>query len=142
MKIKQAFILTSIVSSAFLQGYVVAAEHTGSMTAFNEIEWQPLGETPIQFSVLWGDRNQGENGTYLKLPAGLETGSHAHTHSYNGVTLQGIWQHEIDGQWKTLPVGSHVHQPGNAFHNDRCVGPTACVLLIQQDHKSDLLLAE
>ncbi|MEH6442730.1 MAG: DUF4437 domain-containing protein [Oceanospirillaceae bacterium] len=140
MNFKKALIASTILATALFQGHAFAAQSKGSMTAIDEVQWQPLGESPIKIFVMWGDRDEGANGTYLKLPAGLETGKHAHTHDYNGITLQGVWEHEMDGKWKTLPAGSHVFQPGKEFHNDRCVGPQACVLLIQQDDKGDLLL--
>lgn len=139
MKIKNTLIATALLSLTLTQATVAATATDGSMTAFADIKWQPLGETPIQFSVVWGDRSEGASVTYLKLPAGLETGSHAHTHDYQGFTLQGTWEHEINGKWKTLPVGSHVFQPGQAFHNDRCVGSQACILIIQQNNKGDVL---
>ncbi len=142
MKFKQTLIASTLFAAALSQSVAFAAASKGSMTAFDEIQWQPLGESPIEFAVMWGDRSKGANGTYLKLPAGLETGSHGHTHDYNGITLQGVWEHEMNGVWKKLPVGSHVHQIGKAFHNDRCAGPEACVLLIQQADKGDVFFPE
>ncbi|CAA0110865.1 Uncharacterised protein [BD1-7 clade bacterium] len=119
----------------------MATAHTpdSKMIAYNDIQWQQLGNTPMQFAVMWGDREHGANGTYLKLPAGFETGVHGHSHDYNGITLQGTWEHKIDGQWQRLPPGSYVSQVGGEFHNDRCTGKVDCVLLIQQDQHSDVL---
>ncbi|PVZ71766.1 cupin domain-containing protein [Pelagibaculum spongiae] len=136
-------LLTSLAITLALSVSSVSAHQTkGQMISAKEIPWSKLGNTPIDFSVLWGDRAIGANGTYLRLPAGFETGSHAHTHDYNGITIQGVWEHKIGSKWKRLPVGSYVFQPGKEFHNDRCKGPEACILLIQQNHKGDLLLPE
>ncbi len=140
MKLIQTCKTLTAASAIVLSSLAAAHTPDSQMLAFDEIQWQQLGETPIQYAVMWGDREHGANGTYLKLPAGFETGVHGHSHAYNGVTLRGVWEHKIDGKWKRLPPGSYVSQTGGEFHNDRCVGKTDCVLLIQQDDHADLLL--
>ncbi|MRI35177.1 hypothetical protein EOPP23_19605 [Endozoicomonas sp. OPT23] len=132
-KLCQALITSSILTTT------TAMAHTteNKMLATNEIQWQQLGETPIEYAVIWGDREAGANGTYLKLPSGFEVGVHGHSHNYNGVTIQGVWEHKFEGEWKQLPPGSYVSQKGGELHNDRCTSKEDCILLIQQDDHSD-----
>lgn len=111
----------------------------GLMTPFSEIQWAPIEGTPMELSILWGDRDTGPYAMYLKMPGGFEVPEHAHTYAYQGITIQGDWQHEFAGETKVLPVGSHVVQPGGAFHGDACVGETDCILLIIQDGKGDAI---
>lgn len=117
-----------------------ASADTGLMKKFEDFKWTSIPDTPLSFSIIWGDRNTGPYAMYLKLPGGgFSAGTHAHTYSYHGITIQGEWEHEFAGEKKVLPLGSYVNQPGNAFHGDRCVSKEDCVLLIIQDGKGDAI---
>ena len=111
----------------------------GLMTKFDDIKWTPIEGTPLSLAILWGSRDTGPYAMYLKLPGGFEGGDHAHTFAYEGITIQGEWQHSFAGETKVLPVGSRVTQPGNAFHGDACVSEEDCVLFIYQDGKGDAI---
>jgi hypothetical protein len=77
----------------------------------------------------------------LKLPAGGEAGLHAHTGDYHGVSVSGTWLHmDEGGEWKELPPGSYVMQPGKAFHNDSCKAGADCIVFVHQHKKGDFLL--
>ena len=117
----------------------VASADTGLMTKFENIQWTPIEGTPMELSILWGNRDTGPYAMYLKMPAGFVVPEHAHSYAYEGLTIQGEWQHNFAGDTKVLPVGSHVVQPGNAFHGDACVGTEDCVLFIFQDGKGDAI---
>jgi hypothetical protein len=119
----------------------IGADQAG-MTPSGAIAWEPFFGGPLQIAKLWGDRDQGAYGMLLKMPAGFEAGSHAHTSDYHAINVQGTWVHTMDGQTKELPVGSYVMQPGMQFHNDSCKGPGECILFIQQDAKGDFIPAE
>jgi hypothetical protein len=110
-----------------------------------DIVWEDYGGgAPLKVAKLWGDRTKGgEYGMLLKLPAGFEAGSHAHTHDYHAVNVQGTWVHTNDGDTtmpKDMAPGSYVMQPGKAFHNDICKGKVDCILFITQKGKGDFLL--
>ncbi|SDO45108.1 protein of unknown function [Filomicrobium insigne] len=108
-----------------------------------DYEWQEFAPgTPLTFVPLWGDRSSdGEYAILLKLPAGFSSGTHAHTHDYHGINIQGAWVHtdRVATDEKGLPPGSLVTQPGLSMHADHCKGPEDCILLIYQKGKSDFI---
>ncbi|KZL13328.1 DUF4437 domain-containing protein [Pseudovibrio sp. Ad26] len=112
------------------------------MTQLKDIEWTQFGNTPIHISVLWGDRDTGPYGMYLKMPGGFHVGEHGHSNDYYAITVQGQWEHTRAGKKEVLPVGSYVMQPGAEFHDDACVGPKDCILLVVQNGKGDVLLPQ
>jgi anti-sigma factor ChrR (cupin superfamily) len=111
----------------------------GAMVPTEALVWEPYAGGALQIAKLWGDRDQGAYGMYLKVPAGFKAGSHMHTADYHGVNVQGTWIHTMDGETKELPVGSHVFQPGGQFHDDSCKGPQECIWFIAQDAKGDFI---
>lgn len=132
--------LATILASSIIGG--VNAE-SGLMRSFDQLQWSQIGDTPMSFSIIWGDRNTGPYAMYLKMPGGgFVAGEHAHTYAYQALTIQGEWEHEFAGEKKVLPVGSHVFQPGNAFHGDACVSKEDCILFIYQDGKGDALFPQ
>lgn len=132
--------LTNLFAAALMAVTTTAASaDTGLMTKFENIEWTAIEGTPMALSILWGDRDTGPYAMYLKMPGGFVVPEHAHTYAYEGVTIQGDWQHSFAGDTKVLPVGSRVVQPGNAFHGDACVSEEECVLFIFQDGKGDAI---
>lgn len=130
--------LATAVSVAMIAATSALAD-TGLMTKFQDISWTPIEGTPMSLSVLWGDRDTGPYAMYLKMPGGFAVPDHAHTYAYDGITIQGEWQHSFAGETKVLPVGSVVNQPGGAFHGDACVSTEDCILLIIQDGKGDAI---
>ncbi len=127
------------VAAVSLTAATAAFADTGLMTKFDDIKWTPIEGTPMSLSILWGDRNTGPYAMYLKMPGGFEVPEHAHTYAYEGITIQGEWQHSFAGETKVLPVGSRVTQPGNAFHGDACVSEEDCVLFVFQGGKGDAI---
>jgi anti-sigma factor ChrR (cupin superfamily) len=132
--------LTNLFAAALMAVTTTAASaDTGLMTKLENIEWTAIEGTPMALSILWGDRDTGPYAMYLKMPGGFVVPEHAHTYAYEGITIQGDWQHNFAGDTKVLPVGSRVVQPGNAFHGDACVSEEECVLFIFQDGKGDAI---
>lgn len=129
--------MLTAMAAVSLSSVVFSAAGTPGMTAFDELVWQPIGGGPLQIAKLWGDRDNGPYGAYLKVPAGFKGQLHAHTGHYNGVSIRGVWIHTMNGQSKELPPGSHVAQPGGEFHSDACKGPEECIWFITQDEKAD-----
>jgi len=111
-----------------------------------DIKWEPYAPgVPLQVGQLWGDRNKGKHGMFLKLPAGFESGVHSHTTDYYAVLVQGTWVHTVEGDTsppKELAVGSYVMQPGKQNHNDVCKSKTDCVIFIFQEAKGDFIPAK
>lgn len=136
MKTITATAATTLLS--FMSATTAFAD-SGLMTAAKDIVWTPIEGTPMELSILWGDRDTGPYAMYLKMPGGFEVPEHAHTYEYQGLTIQGVWRHSFAGEAKNLPVGSHVVQPGNAFHGDACVSEEDCILFIYQDGKGDAI---
>ena len=92
---------------------------------------------------LWGDRNKGpEYAMLLKVPAGGDSGMHAHTADYHAVSVQGTWVHTVEGDpasVKDLGPGSYVFQPGKQMHQDQCKGKQECIIFVHQHGKGDFL---
>ncbi|WP_282153455.1 cupin domain-containing protein [Ruegeria atlantica] len=131
-KLAAAAVVSTVAATA-------AVADTGLMTKFDDIKWIDIEGTPLSLSILWGNRDTGPYAMYLRLPGGYEGVEHAHTYEYEGITIQGEWQHSFAGETKVLPVGSRVTQPGNAFHSDACVSEEDCILFIFQDGKGDAI---
>jgi quercetin dioxygenase-like cupin family protein len=132
-------VLVATAAIAFAAG--AAAAKKATMMSASEIKWEEMAPgSPFKIAPLWGDRKKGEYGMLLKIPAGGEAGMHAHTADYHAVAVSGTWAHQEEGgEWKELPVGSYVMQPGKAFHNDTCRGTTDCTILITQKKKGDFI---
>jgi len=111
---------------------------------FEQMTWRKQSpELPILFSELWGDRERdGGFGELVQVPAGFDSGLHAHSGDYHGVLVKGAWVH-IDesgqGADKPLPPGSYIRQAGRGMHIDRCVSKEPCVLFLFQYARADVL---
>jgi hypothetical protein len=81
--------------------------------AASEIKWEEYAPgVPLQVAKLWGDRTKGGSyGMLLKMPAGMEAGSHTHTQDYHGINVQGTWV-LADVVVELLPRLEHVRAPG------------------------------
>ena len=126
--------------------YSVGAKGKGAEPVIwpvGDIKYEPYAPgVPLQVGKLWGDRNVGEHGMYLKLPAGFEAGMHSHTADYYAVLVQGTWVHTNEGDTsppKELTVGSYVFQPGKQNHNDVCKSKTDCIIFVFQKAKGDFI---
>lgn len=96
------------------------------------VEWLE-GTEGVSFGLLWGDWNTGPFGMIVKTEAGHTIPTHAHSHDYDGVTIQGNWGHVFgDGEDVVLPPGSYARQVRGDFHSDYCTGPEDCLVLIHQ----------
>jgi hypothetical protein len=113
------------------------------ITPSADLQWARQSPTlPQHISLLWGSRDRGPYGEFVKLPSGFDSGLHAHTGSYHGVLVSGTWIHlEANGAGDDLELGpgSYVMQPGGGMHVDRCKAGAECVLFIFQDSKADVL---
>lgn len=140
---KRTMAVTAMLGAAIgfgsLSPAALAESGTGVMMLPSEIRWEPFFGGVLQIAKLWGDRDKGASGILIKFPGGFKAPDHAHTHAYNGLTLEGIWVHTMNGVTRELPPGSYVHQPGGDFHGDGCKGPEPCVIFLQQDAAADFI---
>jgi len=138
LKLLAAVIAVSMVATV---SYAAGAKK-GSQKMVSELEWKELAPgIPLQISVLWGVREKGAHGMLLKMPAGFNSGMHAHTSEYHGVVVQGTWMHSEEGQTevKELGPGSYAFQPGKGMHNDACKEGSECIVMIYSPGKADFI---
>jgi len=142
-----------MLGTAVLVGVAVVSYQAGAakakvaiQTAAPDIKWEPLMGGPLQIAKLWGDREKGpEYAMLLKMPAGADSGMHAHTADYHGLAVQGTWVHTVEGDAasvKDLPPGSYVFQPGKQMHQDVCKGKVDCIVFVHQHGKGDFIPAK
>ena len=114
-----------------------------TITRSVDMQWARQSPTlPQHISLLWGSRDRGPYGEFVKLPSGFDSGLHAHTVVAAGVLASGTWVHvEANGAGREVELGpgSYVMQPGGGMHIDRCKAGSECVLFIFQDSKADVL---
>lgn len=111
------------------------------------IKWTPFDEKNPKggaWSSLWGDMKAGENGMFIKMPAGNAPFWHIHKADYHGVVLAGTLDHHESGtEANELPVGSYWWQPGGNKHVDLCkAGGPDCVVYVYFTGGFDVVPAE
>ena len=137
-------VLVGVAAVSYAAG--AAKAKVAIQTSAPEIKWEPMMGGPLQYAKLWGDREKGpEYAMLLKMPAGSDSGMHAHTADYHGLSVQGTWVHTVEGDAtpaKDLAPGSYVFQPGKQVHNDICKGPAECIVLVHQHGPNDFIAAK
>ena len=137
-------VLVGVAAVSYAAG--AAKAKVAIVTAAPEIKWEPLMGGPLQIAKLWGDRDKGpEYAMLLKMPAGTDSGMHAHTADYHAVSIQGTWVHTVEGDATTvkdLAPGSYVFQPGKQMHSDACKGKQECIVFVHQHGKGDFIPAK
>ena len=144
MKALKLFAAVVAVTMVGAVSYAAGAKKSVQMAASEE-KWDAMAPgVPLQISTLWGDRTKGESGILLKIPAGFDSGMHAHTADYHAVLIQGTWVHTEDGakETKELQPGSYVMQAGKAMHSDSCKAGTDCIIFVHQHAKADYIPAK
>ena len=144
---KRSWLVAIAVLAVVVAPASFADSQAGVILSADQLQWTPVAEgSPIHLAAVSGDRNEGESGFLIKLPAGLKVGMHAHTGHYHGVLIAGTWIHieeDGSGQDQELSPGSYVHQPGKAWHDDWCkAGGADCIILVHQHEKGDFIPKE
>lgn len=144
MKTFKLFAAVLAVAMVATVSYAAGAKKAATIWTAAEEKWEPLApNVPLQIVKLWGDQNKGgSSGILLKLPAGSDSGVHAHTNPYHGVLIQGTWIHTEEGSSepaKELGPGSYVMQPGMTMHRDVCKAGTDCIVVVTKDKKFDFI---
>src|SRR4051812_18864563 len=120
MKALKLFAAVVAVTMVGAVSYAAGAKKSVQIAASDE-KWDAMAPgIPLQLTTLWGDRTKGESGILLKIPAGYDSGMHAHTADYHAVLIQGTWMHTEEGakETKELQPGSYVMQAGKVMHSD------------------------
>ncbi len=120
-----------------------AASRSLSRT-FDQMTWrEQTSGLPLMISELWGDRERdGGYGELVQVPAGFDSGLHAHSGDFHGVLVKGTWIHvDENGKGSNTPLapGSYIRQAGRGVHIDRCISKEPCVLFIFQYARADVL---
>ena len=143
---RKVLVLTCLLAVIAGLSVYVSAQGRAMERPVSQMKWEPAAPgSPLQISVLWGDRAKGpEYAMLLKMPAGSEAGWHSHTGAYHAVAVSGIWVHTSSKEGKPieLPPGGFVTQPGKTVHNDSCKGPSECVIFIHQHTPGDFIPAK
>jgi len=86
----------------------------------------------------YGDLAHGPHGTFIKMPAGYVSPTHAHTEDYWAVVVSGVMVNKKpDSPDVALPVGSYFFQKGGESHVTKCISPNECIFFINQAGKFD-----
>jgi hypothetical protein len=138
-----------IVAAAILFACVAFAQSSDPSTPsvsrpFDELKWRKQApDVPIMISELWGNRERdGGFGELVQVPAGFDSGLHAHSGDFHGVLVKGTWVHVAEngrGTRTPLAPGSYIRQAGRGLHVDKCVSKEPCVLFLFQYARADVL---
>ncbi len=134
-RITAALALTALTTFAQAQD--------GHVFKLDQVAWQPAGLKGAEMAVLWGDEAKGTAVWAFRLQPGVAIPPHLHTKDYWGFAIQGQWAH-IDEHGHTVVTGqdAYVRIRANELHADRCVGPQACINIIQFGGGRDIVFPE
>lgn len=106
----------------------------------DHVKWQPSGLKGAEMAILWGDESKGNAVWAFRLQPGVAIPPHIHSKDYWGFAVQGQWGH-IDSRGKMVKTGqnAYVHITAHELHADKCLGPTACINIIQFAGSRDII---
>jgi beta-alanine degradation protein BauB len=132
------------VGAALCAFGVIAAngEMMSVSTPVTELKYLPTGVKgnagELFVATAYGDISNAAHGSFLKMPSGYISVSHAHTHDYHAVVISGVAVNQQgDKNAVSLPVGSYWFQKGGEAHVTKCVSPNECIFFISQPGKFD-----
>jgi quercetin dioxygenase-like cupin family protein len=141
-----AFCLATMMGTS--PAVAIAEAHTAEyeLRPFEDLEFSPFGEGPLEIALLWGDPTTGASGYFLRIPAGFEAPLHSHTASYRAIVIEGQAMHWLDGDDKMavapVGVGGYWLQPGGQLHGDKNPSNEDTLALIIFDGPVDFLMSE
>ncbi len=137
-----AFVVLGISIAA---GAAVAKEKELKLVAASEVNFEAMMPDMPQgpkLGTVSGDRTKGAHITLVKLPPGMTSPVHIHSHEVEGIVLQGTVKHWAEGKTqaeaKALPAGSYFLQPAKLKHSSACEGTTECIMAVIQKGKLDM----
>jgi quercetin dioxygenase-like cupin family protein len=109
-----------------------------------DVQYSEILPGIAQFGTVYGNRETGAHGTFVKITKGKGTPSHTHTGAYHAVILEGIVENPIPSNQSSpsqLGPGSHYYVPAGAEHITRCAAtsPTDCRTYFYQDTAFDFV---
>lgn len=117
--------------------------HAGEVFRFDQLNWQSAGMKGVDMTILWGNEADGSAVYAFRIQPGVVIPAHTHSRDYWGVAVQGKWAH-IDAKGKKVVTAQEafVRIRGNDSHADTCVGPKACINIIDFDGARDIMFPE
>ncbi len=101
--------------------------------------WPGVG---VLVAKAWGDYEKTAHGTFMKMPAGMVSDQHTHTHDVRGVVVSGTVSHIVDGgipEEKPLAPGSAWFTPAAVKHITKCAPGADCVFLLVMEGPHDYM---
>jgi len=146
---KMKLTIAAIALSAVTLGGVFADGHgdNGIFKHASKIKFDDIIPGVVAFATVAGDREKGEHGTFVRIPAGQATPMHTHGAAYHAVVIAGIFENPIKGDDNSnegLSAGSYYYVPKGAPHISRCAvdSPTDCITYFHQTTAFDFAVAE
>jgi quercetin dioxygenase-like cupin family protein len=104
----------------------------------DKVKYDSIIPKAVDFGTVFGSREKGPHGTFVKIKKGQGTPLHTHSQAYHGVVIQGIVENPITGNSASqvrLGAGSYYFVPAGAPHITRCAktSPTDCKTFFFQD---------
>ena len=139
--------LAAIIVSAMAFSFAYAGGHSGHVAkSLSELEYAPLGDTPIQMAVLWGNPQEGPSAIMMKFPPNFPGGMHSHTHAYHAVVVSGASKHWLEGETEAdVPLqrpGDYFYQAGGQIHQDSFPTNAETILYVQFEGPIDVTFVE
>ncbi|TDR31629.1 cupin domain-containing protein [Hydromonas duriensis] len=116
--------------------------HAEEIHKFDQVDWKPAGIKGVDMVILWGKESDNSAVYAFKIQPGVSIPAHIHSNDYWGVAVQGKWIHiDANGKKVISDQNSFVRVHGNDVHADSCVGPKACINIVDFDGARDLTFA-
>lgn len=139
--------MATTICAALAAGAAAAEGHVGfSAVALQDLEFQPIGDLPIQLAVLWGNPGEGEVAVMLKFPPNFPGGMHSHTSAYHGLVISGGSRHWVEGASEAdaplMRPGDYWYQAGGQTHQDSFPTDEETILFLKFEGPMDTIFAD
>ena len=113
------------------------------MTEYENLGFAPVSEgSPVEATLLWGNRQTGPAAVMIRVPEGHEEPWHHHSSTYHAVIVKGQFQSRSQDASDSTTVygpGSYVVQPGGVVHREVNAGKGDLVALVYFDGPIDFV---
>lgn len=133
MKVRYVIVVAALAAAAGAMAQAVKAGTKQEVSVpLQEVKFeQPFGPQGPGFATIWGDRNKGEHGTFLKIAAGAPADMHTHAGDSWGVVITGNMTHVTEGKpGKLLGPGGWWFMPANVPHQSICHPGVECLIFV------------
>jgi quercetin dioxygenase-like cupin family protein len=134
----------ALVAGSMTSGLAVAADSDAVFTTPGQVKYDVIIPGVADFGTVYGSREKGPHGTFVKIKKGQGTPGHTHSKGYHAVVLEGVVENPVPGNQANptkLVAGSYYFVPANAEHITRCAtsSPTDCKTFFYQDSGFDFI---